>query len=473
MVNKMPDDIKNKKLFDDYKELIYLYFNNVGPKSKLGLDDKEIFLFEDNIHYNFSEYYNEVWHLKDKILDKIPEYKGEINFSSTCELFDYLCKFIYQRIKSRKENINDILKVYLIDEDVVESFSEMHNKLADSSSNHKFVFITNSIFLKDFDTLSFGNITIGSVNKNNINWFPKNIDYPYVTPLSRAIAQLLDKPITHEEFIDKYEGNVFLEINMSGYHFNDEKSEVFQKVIFEYRQLLSYFLIFKEYSDLYMSIRHKENVFKSKKIISEDKVFNYAYVKLKDENKLKSIEGEINEIGLFKEQLIINKEVLELMKKIFYIDNFLKISQNKDYGKLSEKFRHSLDWFLKANEEKNETNKAIALFISLESLMSTGSDSFTSFTNELAENIVIACFSGADFRLEEKNIFKREIYPLRNSIMHHGHSVVMSRDADKIVKLKIYLDLTIRWFLKNIDKINEIGNNSKALKVYFELKKLK
>ncbi|GAI82664.1 unnamed protein product, partial [marine sediment metagenome] len=206
MVNKMPDDIKNKKLFDDYKELIYLYFNNVGPKSKLGLDDKEIFLFEDNIHYNFSEYYNEVWYLKDKILDKIPEYKDEINFSSTCELFDYLCKFIYQRIKSRKENINDILKVYLIDEDVVESFSEMHNKLADSLSNHKFVFITNLIFLKDFDTLSFGNITIGSVNKNNINWFPKNIEYPYVNPLSNAIAKSIDKPITQEKFIDEYEG---------------------------------------------------------------------------------------------------------------------------------------------------------------------------------------------------------------------------------------------------------------------------
>jgi len=468
----MPNYIKNKKLFDDYKELIHFYFNNIGPKSKLGLDDKGVFLFKDNIYYNFSEYYSAVCCLKDKILDKITEDKGEINFSSTCELFDYLCKFIYQRIKSRKENINDILKVYLIDEDIVESFSEMYNKLADSSNNHKFVFITNSIFLKDFDTLSFGNITIGSVNKNNINWFPKNIEYPYGTLLSNAIAQLLDKPITHEEFIDKYEGNVFLEINMSGYHFNNEKSEVFQKVIFEYRQLLSYFLIFKEYSDMYMSFRNKGKVFKTKRIASEDKVFNYAYVKLKDENKLKSIESEINEIGLSKEQLIINKEVFELMKKILYIDNFLNISQNKNYGKLGEKFIRSLDWFLKANEEKNETNKAIALFISLESLMSTGSDPFASFTNELAENIVIVCFKGADFRLEEKNIFKNKVYKLRSSIMHHGHLIDTRRDAEKMVRLKTYIIYSIRWFLENIDKINEIGNNSKALKVYFELKKL-
>lgn len=468
----MTDYTKNKKLFDDFKELIHLYFNNIAPKSKLGLDGKKIFLFEDNIYSNFSEYSNGVWSFKDKILDKIAEVKGKINIYSTYELFDYLCKFIYQRIKSRKENINDILKVYLIDEDIVESFSEMHNKLADSSGNHKFVFITNLIFLKDFDTLSFGNITIGSVNKNNINWFPKNIEYPYVNPLSYALAQRLDKPITHEEFIDKYKGNVFLEINTNGYHFNDEKSEVFQKVIFEYRQLLSYFLIFKEYSDMYMSFRHKENVFKTKRIASEDKVFNYAYVKLKDENKLKSIKSEINEIGLSKEQLIINKEVFELMKKIFYIDDFLNISQNKNYGKLGEKFILSLDWFLKANEEKNETNKTIALFISLESLMSTGSDPFTSFTNELAENIVIACYLGADSRLKEKNIFKKEIYPLRNSIMHHGYSIVMSRDVGKIAKLEVYLVLLIHWFLVNIDKINEIGNNSKALKVYFERKKL-
>ncbi|GAI83577.1 unnamed protein product, partial [marine sediment metagenome] len=208
-------------------------------------------------------------------------------------------------------------------------------------------------------------------------------------------------------------------------------------------------------------------------IASEDKVFNYAYVKLKDENKLKSIKSEINEIGLSKKQLIINKEVFELIKKIFYIDNFLNISQNKNYGKLGEKFIRSLDWFLKANEEKNETNKTIALFISLESLMSTGSDPFTSFTNELAENIVIACYQGADFRLKEKNIFKKEIYPLRNRIMHHGYSIVMSRDVGKIVELKIYLVLSIHWFLVTIDKINEIGNNSKALKVFFELKKLK
>ena len=467
----MLDYIKNRKLFDNYKKLIHFCFDNIGPESKLGLNDKEIYLFEDNIYHN-NEYFGGIGRLQSEILDKIPEYKGKINFDSTFELFKYLCKFIYQRIKSRKENINDILKVYLIDEDVVESFSEMHNKLADSSSNHKFVFITNSIFLKDFDTLSFGNITIGSVNKNNINWFPKNIEHPYVNPLSNAIAQFLDKPITQEEFIDKYKGNVFLEINMNGYHFNNEKSEVFQKVIFEYRQLLSYFLIFKEYSDMYMSFRHKESVFKTKRIASEDKVFNYAYVKLKDENKLKSIKSEINEIGLSEEQLIINKEVFGLMEKIFYIDSFLNISQNKDYGEISEKFRRSLDWFLKANEEKNETNKTIALFISLESLMSTGSDPFTSFTNELAENIVIACFSGADYRLKEKNIFKKEIYPLRNSIMHHGHSIVMSRDVGKTVKLKIYLVLSIRWILKNIGKIHAFGNSSKALKVYFERKKL-
>ena len=56
--------------------------------------------------------------------------------------------------------------------------------------------------------------------------------------------------------------------------------------------------------------------------------------------------------------------------------------------------------------------------------------------------------------------------------MHYGYLIVMSRDVGKIVKLKIYLVLSIRWILKNIDKINAIENNSNALKVYLELKRL-
>jgi hypothetical protein len=221
-----------------------------------------------------------------------------------------------------------------------------------------------------------------------------------------------------------------------------------------------------------MHMRKKENPFKYKKIGPNDKIINYPYFQLNDGSKLKYLEYSVNVIVQMEKQLIINKEVFELMKEIFYLDNFIKISQNKEYGEISKKFRRSLEWFLRSNEEKNDTNKTIDLFISLETLMSTNPDSFTGYTNELAENIVIASFDGVDLRYKHKHKFKSKVYPLRNKIMHHGLSINMRRDSGEIVLLELYLILSFRWILENIDKVNEIGNNSEALKTYFERKKL-
>jgi len=468
----MSDYKKHKKLFAEYRKLLYFYFNYIGPKSKFEVDSKEIFLFEDNIYFNFDEYYKTASSLKNEILDKILEGENQINLDSTFVLFDYLCKFIYKRIKSREKDVNEFLKAYLKDEDISESFSEMHNKLADSFSNNKFIFITNLISLKDFDTLTFGNIKIGTINENNINLLPANIERPYTSPLGRALVNSLGKPLTREEFVKEYKDKTFIEIVINGYHFNSEKSKAFEQFIVEYRLLLSYFLLYVEYLDLFCSIRKMENPFKYEKIDPNNNIINYPYFQLNDASKLKFIEYSVNVLVQMGKKLIINKEVFELMKKIFYLDNFIKISQNKEYGEISKKFRRSLEWFLRSNEEKNETNKAIDLFISLETLMSTDPDSFTGYTNELAENIVLASFSGVDLRYEHKLKFKKKVYPLRNKIMHHGYSIDIQRDVSEIVNLKLYLMLSFRWILKNIDKVNEIGNNVKALQTYFERKKL-
>lgn len=472
MVNKMSDYKKHKKLFDEYKKLVYFYFNCIGPQSKFELDNKKIYVFEDNVYFNFDEYYNTAMRFKNEILDKILERENQINLNSTFVLFDYLCKFIYKRIKSREKNINEFLKAYLKDKDISESFSEMHNKLANSFSNNKFFFITNLISLKDFDTLTFGNIKIGTINENNINLLPANIEHPYTSPLERALVNHSGKPLSREEFVKKYKDRTFIEIIRNGYHFNREKSELFEQVIVEYRLLLSYFLLYEQYLNLYMHMRKKENPFKYKKIGPNDKIINYPYFQLNDGSKLKFLEYSVNVIVQLEKQLILNKKVFKLMKKIFYLDNFIKISQNKEYGEITKKFRRSLEWFLRSNEEKNETNKTIDLFISLETLMSTNPDSFTGYTNELAENIVIASFDGVDLRYKHKHKFKSKVYPLRNKIMHHGLSINMQRDSGEIVLLELYLILSFRWILENIDKVNEIGNNSEALKTYFERKKL-
>lgn len=472
MVNKMSDSTKHKKIFDKYKKLLYFYFNCIGPKSKFEIDDKEIFHFKDNVYFNFDEYYKTAIRFKNEILDKIIERENQINLNSTFVLFNYLCKFIYKRIKSREKNINEFLKAYLKDEDISESFSEMHNKLADSFNNNKYIFITNLISLKGFDTLTFGNIKIATINDNNINLLPANIERPYTYPLERAIVISLNKPLTRKEFVKEYKDKTFIEIIINGYHFNGEESEVFKQIIVEYRLLLSYFLLYEQYLSFNWRIPEKKNPFKYNKIGPNDKIINYIYFQLNDTSKLKFIEHSFNVIGQLEKRLIINKKAFKLMKKIFYLDNFIKISQNKEYGEISKKFRRSLEWFLRSNEEKNETNKTIDLFISLETLMSTNPDSFTGYTNELAENIVIASFDDVDSRYKHKHKFKSKVYPLRNKIMHHGYSIDIQRDVSEIVLLKLYLILSFRWLLENIDKVNKIGNNSEALKTYFERKKL-
>jgi len=123
--------------------------------------------------------------------------------------------------------------------------------------------------------------------------------------------------------------------------------------------------------------------------------------------------------------------------------------------------------------EKDDTDKTIALFISLETLISTGSDQFISLTDNYAENIAIMTHNNVEDRLNEKKFFKKKVYPLRNNIMHNGYKVNREKDWNEIQRLKIYVAWTLHWFIRNIDMLMKIGNKTKAVKEYFEREKLK
>ena len=149
------------------------------------------------------------------------------------------------------------------------------------------------------------------------------------------------------------------------------------------------------------------------------------------------------------------------------------IIQNGEFGTIGNKIKRSLDWVYKEMLEKDETDKAIALFISLETLISYGHDPLIGLTDEYAENIAIMTHSTAEERFKEKKLFKRKVYKLRNKIMHNGYKVIWEKDWKDIKRLKIYVAWTLRWYLENIDKLMLIGNNVDAVKEYFEREKLK
>jgi len=460
--------VSNEK---EFKDLINFYFKNIGPKSKLKYEEKNIYSFEDDIYFG-EVYFGGGSDLKRKILDNIPKYKGKINYSSSYQLFGYICKFIYNRIKSRVKSIDDTLEIYLKDNDISAGLLEIENKLKQSYGVYRIYLITNLIYLKNIKTLQFGNVNMNRVDEDSINWFPEKIEHPFNSSLTKLLV--IDRPLSREKFLKKYKDNVILETRIEGYHINNEVSDVFKKALFEYRQVFSYLIMCK---GLLAQCKSDKDVLETKKIDQYNEIkssIQICYIgKENNLKQLKFIDIEFEKFKLPEKQFIVNKETLQLIEEKCYLNNFNNMSRDTKYGDMREKIRRSMDWFLKANIEKDITDEVISLFISLETLLSTGPDPLSSQTDDLAENIVMITCSGENFRYEEKKYFKKEIYSLRNQIMHRGYSVNLDTDLEKISRLEIYVIYSIKAILRRINEIIKYGKDSNALKEYFERKKLK
>lgn len=458
----------NKK---EFKDFINFYFKNIGPKLKLKYEEKNIYSFEDEIYYG-EAYFNGGFELKRRFLDNVSKYKGKINYSSSSRLFGYICKFIYNRIKSRVKNIDDTLEIYLKDDDISAGLLEIENKLKQSYGVYRIYLITNLIYLKNIKTLQFGNVNMNRVDEDSINWFPEKIEHPFNSSLTKLLV--IDRPLSREKFLKKYKDNVILETRIEGYHINNEVSDVIEKALFEYRQLFSYLIMCKE---LLGQSKSDKDILETKKVGQYNEIkssIQICYIgKENNLRQLKFIDIEFEKFRLPEKQFIINKEALQLIKERCCLNNFNNVSQDIEYGDMREKIRRSMDWFLKANLEKDLTDEAISLFISLETLLSTGSDPLSSQTDDLAENVVILAHSGEDIRYKAKKYFKKEIYGLRNQIMHRGYSINFDKDLKKVSRLGIYVIYSIREILGRINEIIKYGKDLNALKEYFERKKLK
>lgn len=277
-------------------------------------------------------------------------------------------------------------------------------------------------------------------------------------------------------FIQEFEGKALFEVVIKGYQVNNEKSDVFEGALREFKYILSYFSICKTFlknvaSDQY-SIKTKE-IKKDSKYGSKNNYQIYYLKDNKDPKILKELHILSNYITLPEFAFIIDKAALEKIEKRCCLNNFNMIIQNGEFGTIGNKIKRSLDWVYKEMLEKDETDKAIALFISLETLISYGHDPLIGLTDEYAENIAIMTHNNVEDRFNEKKYFKKKVYQLRNDIMHNGYEVLWDKDWDKIERLKIYVAWALRWFIKNIDTLMKIGNNTNAVKEYFEREKLK
>ena len=294
--------------------------------------------------------------------------------------------------------------------------------------------------------------------------------------LPKALAE--NKFLSPEQFLQEFKGRVILEISVEGYHLNKEVSEVFEEALREYKRVFSYLSVCKDFLGNVKLDRYN--------IETEDvRIFDYGihnevpqifYIYDKNQPKfLKIINTEFQEIKLPKILFIINKDSLEKIKERCCLDNFNKIFQNqKKYDEISKKITSSMDWFYKGIIEEDRTNEAIALFISLEILMSAKPDNFSSLSDDLAENLAIITKSGVEDRYKAKKDFKNNIYQLRNDVMHRGKKISTPEDFNNIETLRTCIVWSLRWIIENIEILKKDGKyKTEALKEYFEKQKLK
>jgi hypothetical protein len=168
---------------------------------------------------------------------------------------------------------------------------------------------------------------------------------------------------------------------------------------------------------------------------------------------------------------VIGSELLAHLKKRCYLDKFNEIFVMGSFGEVGDKIARSVDWFLKAELEKDPTDVIMSLFISLEALLSLGSDPLMSLVDEMAENVAIMVQSTVDERYKWKRKFKKW-YETRNDIVHRGK--VIEEGFEWIARdLKISVVWSVMGILARMDNIVGYGSKSDAIKQYFDREKLK
>lgn len=427
--------------------------------------------FEDDIIAKF-DYWRIGYDLNEKVLENIDKCKGKTNIFFGNAIFDRIIKEVYRQIKKRNGPIINALDSYLIKEDFDCARQTLDRLLNSSHKKHRIILMTNLIHLKDITELCIGNVEIKYINDEYIKNMPEDI-------LSSNLFALpsFGKNKTNKDTFFKEKdrmGKTAFEVDVIGFHLNDERSYVLELAIDEFKRVFSY-LLACEYrlgninNPYKMTTKEINNTYFSmiKEIGEQDYYIRMGGV-------LTQIEKDPSPIFLSNKIIEIDKELIKHLNARCGLEKFNSICTNNDCGDIRNKIILSLDWYLKAKLEDNLTDNAINLSISLETLMSVGAEPLTAYTDELAENIALMMGEKtADKRYEHKYNFKNRVYKLRCNIMHNGYTVDYKKDIQELYNLEAFYVWSLFGIISRIDAIKKIGIKTKNMKKYFELEKLK
>ena len=266
-------------------------------------------------------------------------------------------------------------------------------------------------------------------------------------------------PLDESDFLKRYLGSALVELRFSGCQFKNELSMPGDAAWKEIRRLAAFLIACKEL----LQLPEASYVDRGPDLSAWPKAaFMVAKHGCPPLIPMYSYGSKFPDYGL---EFAIDSHVLEQLKKFCHLAAFNQLCRCR--GELRDKIYRSLDWFLKGCCEEDPTDQLVCFFISFESLLAMGTDALTSQTDDLAENIALLLYPTMPDRVEEKNFFKKIVYPLRNRVMHHGHTFE-AKDGPISERLQVYITNGLIGILKHLDAITKDG----GLRQFFERVKM-
>ena len=333
----------------------------------------------------------------------------------------------------------------LSDEMLVSACETIVEELQASEGEHLFVFFVPSIILALDESIEIAGAILRKATV---------ADAELLEGRANASVQRMagpQGPLDKSDFLKRYLGSTLVELRFSGCHLKDELSVPGDAAWKGFRRVAAFLIACKELLQIPEAYADRGVDFGAwpGDAFMVGKGGGAPLIPIYSHGSQFSISGL---------EFAIDAQVLEQLKKFCHLQAFNQLCRSQ--GELRDKIYRSLDWFLKGCGEEDPTDRLVCFFISLESLMAMGSDALNSQTDDLAENIALLIHRKGPERIEEKNFFKKRVYPLRNRVMHHGHTFE-AKDAPISERLMVYITHGLIGILKHLDAITKDGGPRK------------
>ena len=464
----------SSKNYPAFRNVMHSMLRFLGPQEVLK-EPSEALNFEDNIKCD-SWYFSGGFLLRGLVVDKLGKKWSKLNDATAYQMFSRLCHHLYNRIKEREGEIQETLNKYLKEEDVEAAALLFTKLLEDSDGKYKVVLVTNLVNLKDVSSVRVGDVFIRRLDADYVqDWPDSGAEYGDLSKLT----VLSNRPQyqSKQKFLESNQDNCVLEAYIEGNHFDKEQSFVFDSAVSAFKRFFSYLYVCKFFFENVEKGEFKietpqdtlGNIFGETMPVGTQ---SYYILKPSDPSFFKVIYMRRQNRVLSKDSFVVTKSLIDRLNKDCSLSQFNDAFQDGHVSEIRDKIARCLDWYFKAEVETDFTDEVLSLFISLETLLAPQADFLTSHTDDMAENVAIMMYTDTDERYEAKKQFKKR-YALRNKIAHHGASLDRYEHLATARALRTDIVWSVRGILARIDDIRKYGNDSAAMKEYFEREKLK